>query len=489
MKKLTLLWKNYPKSSMWAFKTLLFVFCIVFSYFSNAQFIQKHTIDPSSDQIALKSAINITAVAIVDEAATEPTRTVLINGSKYELVLDVHAPKSTYFISLPEPANAVTVPQTYGKIDLYTIHSGTPPDLNFGSKNETHCTEVDAIPQSEWRAGLPAPVASPTFHTVTHHIVHHTAGSNSNTNYTQVVRDIYLLHTEINGWDDIGYNFIIAQDGTLYEGRDPGESRTEFEVRGAHFCAKNTGTFGVALLGNYETAQLTEESRERLVNLLSFSLSELNIHPLSTSEHRGENLRAISGHRDGCATLCPGANVYRLLPEIREEVLESLQNCNETLVLNYATDPRIINTSETISFENTSTGYEAYWWKFDGGNPEFSEEAAPVVTYTSPGLFNVTLYGQLGNQVDSLVAENSIQVVGEFPEPAVYPNPTEIGATFQIDFSGDIESINLYDLSGNLVAQYQWGENIVYQSPAQTGFFMLMITTTSETYANKLIIR
>ena len=54
-------------------------------------------------------------------------------------------------------------------------------------------------------------------------MVHHSAGSNTNSNYTQVVRDIYLYHTQVNGcWSDIGYNYLVAQDGSIYNGRDPG---------------------------------------------------------------------------------------------------------------------------------------------------------------------------------------------------------------------------------------------------------------------------
>lgn len=489
MRKWTMPWKNWPKLSAWAFRALLFFFSLGYSQFSSAQFVQKHTIDPSSDPIALKSTAMITAVAIVEDDNTATTRTVIIDGTKYELELDIHAPRSTYFLSLPIPTNSIAIPQTQSKIDLYTIHSGTPPDLSDQSRNETHCTEIDAVPQSEWRAGLPDPSPSPAFHTVTHHIVHHTAGSNSNSNYVQVVRDIYLFHTEVNGWDDIGYNFVIAQDGTLFEGRDPGENRSEFEVRGAHFCAKNTGTFGVALLGNYQTAQLSDESREALVNLLGFSLAELAIHPLSRAVHRGVDLDAISGHRDGCSTLCPGSNVYELLPEIRQEVLESLQHCSETLRLSYATTSRNIGPGESVIFENTSTGYESYRWKFDGGSPELSEDETPEVTYQRTGLYSVTLYGQLGSQVDSLVVMDNIQVEGESPEPKAFPNPISVGEPFQIEFFEDIESVYIYSLSGKLAARYTPQEDHAYQAPSRPGFYTIIVETASESFAQKLVVQ
>ncbi len=486
MRKWTLLWKNWPKSSAWAFKFLLFVCGIGIAQFSSAQFVQKHSIEATTNQVALKSDVKITAVAIIDKTTSASSRTILIGNTKYQLELDTHAPQPTYFVSLPEPASALTLPKVPGKIDVYTIHSGTPPIIL--SKSDANCTEVNAIPQSDWRAGLPTPNASPSFHTVTHHIVHHSAGSNSNANYVQVVRDIYLLHTEVNGWDDIGYNFVISQDGTLFEGRDPGPNGSEFEVRGAHFCGKNTGTFGVALLGNYQTAQLTSESRETLVNLLTFSLSELEIQPLSSSNHRGVDLDAISGHRDGCATLCPGSNLYPLLPEIRNEVSESLVSCVGILELSFLAT-QMVSVDEEVAFENTSVGYESYSWKFQGGSPVITSLETPVVTYQKSGLYDVTLYGHAGNQTDSLVATEYIQVEDQNQELVVSPNPVSMGASLNVEFSEDLIQINLFELSGKHVGQYQPSELTSLPAPDRKGIYLIVIETSIETFTQKLIVR
>src|SRR5690606_37941993 len=83
------------------------------------------------------------------------------------------------------------------------------------------CDEPDAVPQSSWRAGLPAPTATPAFTQVNHLIIHHSAGSSPTGDATQTIRDIYLLHTQGNGWDDIGYNYLVSANGTLFKGRDP----------------------------------------------------------------------------------------------------------------------------------------------------------------------------------------------------------------------------------------------------------------------------
>ena len=52
-------------------------------------------------------------------------------------------------------------------------------------------------------------------------VVHHTAGTN---NYTAaqsaaIVRGIELYHVKGNGWNDIGYNFLVDKYGQVFEGR------------------------------------------------------------------------------------------------------------------------------------------------------------------------------------------------------------------------------------------------------------------------------
>lgn len=46
----------------------------------------------------------------------------------------------------------------------------------------------------------------------------------------------------------------------------------------------------------------------------------------------------------------------------------------------------------TVQFKDVSTGGPSEWnWTFEGGNPAFSDEKNPIVSYSQPGAYNVTL--------------------------------------------------------------------------------------------------
>jgi hypothetical protein len=161
-------------------------------------------------------------------------------------------------------------------------------------------------------------------------VVHHTAGTNSYTaaQAAAIVRGIEVYHVEGNGWNDIGYNFLVDRFGNVYEGRGGGIDKN---VIGAHSEGFNTGTIGVALIGNYAHATPPKAQQAALVNLLAWRLDVAHVDPLSTVVYtsggnlkfkRGKNvtLRAISGHRDTGPSECPGTGTYVLLPGIAKRV-------------------------------------------------------------------------------------------------------------------------------------------------------------------------
>ena len=160
-------------------------------------------------------------------------------------------------------------------------------------------------------------------------LVHHTAGSNSYTasQSAAIVRGIEIYHVQGNGWNDIGYNFLVDKYGQVFEGRYGGVDKN---VIGAHAEGFNTGSTGVAVLGTYGSAAPSAAARTALANLLAWRLDVAHVDPLSTLTWvSGGNarfasgvpvmLRAVSGHRDTGFTTCPGAALYAQLGAIARQ--------------------------------------------------------------------------------------------------------------------------------------------------------------------------
>ncbi len=190
------------------------------------------------------------------------------------------------------------------------------------------------VTRAEWGANEAIKRAPPRYADGVHlAIVHHTAGSNtySASQSASIVRAIELYHVEANGWNDIGYNFLVDKYGQIFEGRYGGMTRA---VIGAHALGFNVGSVGIALLGNYNSAKLTSAARSALVSLLAWRLDVAHVDPLSKVVRVSEGnprypagrkvtLNAISGHRDTGPTSCPGTNLYAQLPAIREAVAQT----------------------------------------------------------------------------------------------------------------------------------------------------------------------
>lgn len=180
------------------------------------------------------------------------------------------------------------------------------------------------IMRPAWKANEAIRRAPPSYaRTIQLGVVHHTAGSNSYTaaQAAAIVRGIEVYHVKGNGWNDIGYNFLVDKYGQVFEGRYGGIDKN---VIGAHAEGFNTGSFGVALIGTYQSAAPTAAEKTALVNLLAWRFDLAHIDPLSnvtfTSGGNGRFpvgtpvfLRAVSGHKDTGFTSCPGTVLYGML--------------------------------------------------------------------------------------------------------------------------------------------------------------------------------
>jgi uncharacterized protein with LGFP repeats len=218
-------------------------------------------------------------------------------------------------------------------VDPGTLPSDTRPPGGTAPPDHTAADPTTA-PQpvirsrSAWGADESWRDGDPVYNTTIKQAhVHHTAGTNdySSSDVPAIIRGDYWYHTQVLGWSDLGYNFVVDRFGRLWEGRAGGIDRP---VRGAHTLGFNHASFGVAAIGEYDQVRPAPELVRALVRLSAWKLDaygrEPAGHTMVTSQGsdrypEGTRVRlpVIDGHRDTNETACPGDRLYAKLPDIR----------------------------------------------------------------------------------------------------------------------------------------------------------------------------
>lgn len=299
--------------------------------------VVSYEVEPEREYVwQLGGGVTSLTAEFAPETDFSTCRLVLNDGTTFVFRRDGHQQRNaSQLVIFESPQQTVRFlsGRVRGKVTLHLLNVPRLPDSKkwwehapVPFREENVCEKPPVVPASEWRAGLPPPRNPPQATQVRFIIIHHEAGSNNPRDFTEAVRNIYILHTQGNGWNDIGYNFVVAQNGTIFEGRDGQGHMDGDNVLGAHFCGKNATTMGICLLGNYMTAEPTQAALQSLYRLIAWKMEKEKLNnPFARAVHLpGSSLQSvigvISGHRDGCATDCPGDNVYRRLEEIRRGV-------------------------------------------------------------------------------------------------------------------------------------------------------------------------
>jgi N-acetylmuramoyl-L-alanine amidase/FG-GAP-like repeat len=182
-------------------------------------------------------------------------------------------------------------------------------------------------PRSSW--GARPPKVTPTIASrLQLGVVHHTVGTN---NYgpgdvPAILRGVQAYHMDANGWNDIAYNFAVDRFGRVWEARAGGVKNA---VVGGHARGFNTGSTGVAVLGNHETVGPSAATVEAVAYLLAwkFAIHDVDVRtPVAYRAGEGSpryapgsvvTLNRIVGHRDVGLTACPGQYLYAHVGAIR----------------------------------------------------------------------------------------------------------------------------------------------------------------------------
>ncbi|MGI8844827.1 MAG: peptidoglycan recognition protein family protein, partial [Thermoleophilaceae bacterium] len=188
------------------------------------------------------------------------------------------------------------------------------------------------VSREAWGAAGCKPRTSPEYGEVKTAFVHHTVNANDYTRSEapDVVLAICRYHRDSNGWNDIGYNFVVDRFGTIYEGRAGGIDRP---VIGAQAQGYNAQSTGIANLGTFTDVGQTPEALSAVAKLIRWKLPLEGVPTAGTTTlvsaggtenrfpaGRRLTLQRVIGHRDTGATSCPGNALYAQLPALRQMV-------------------------------------------------------------------------------------------------------------------------------------------------------------------------
>lgn len=110
------------------------------------------------------------------------------------------------------------------------------------------------------------------------------------------VDDIRRWHIAERKWSDIGYHFVIHDDGSLHEGRD-------VKKPGAHVKGYNENSIGICYIGGCDSKMnpkdtRTDAQKETLITIIKYFKT---LYPEAT----------IHGHNEFSDKACPSFNVQK----------------------------------------------------------------------------------------------------------------------------------------------------------------------------------
>ena len=225
----------------------------------------------------------------------------------------------------------------------------TTPVLAARSAAHASVAQPNVVSRSEWGADESIrdqtyATKATNFNPVQKLVVHHTGDDPTAIppSPEEHIRAIYAFHVRSRGFSDIGYNFLVSPDGRVFEGRyartyAPGEEPTGENVQGrvitgAHVSNYNSGTVGIAMLGNFVSSPPTSAAVSALVEQLAWEADRHSLDPRGATAYDNPSSSTdtprvfdnIAGHRDLGSTECPGGALYSMLPSVRDQVAARL---------------------------------------------------------------------------------------------------------------------------------------------------------------------
>jgi hypothetical protein len=235
---------------------------------------------------------------------------------------------------------------------------------------EADGTAPAMMSRAEWSGGQCDPRGRPEMGKVKAAFIHHTVTANdySRAQAPSMVLGICRYHRYSNGWDDIGYNFLVDKYGRLYEGRAGGIGRA---VIGAQVQGFNDQSTGIANLGTHSSKRQSRRALRATARLLRWKLphhgattggsvrltsrgGSLNPYP----NGQKVRLKRISGHRDAQRNECPGSALYGQLKRLRR--MSDMKPPRPPEGLRATAGPQAVKLDWRRNTEKDLDGYSVY---------------------------------------------------------------------------------------------------------------------------------
>lgn len=166
--------------------------------------------------------------------------------------------------------------------------------------------EIKIIPRSSWTNEGPVIFDIHPMTSIYRITIHHTAMPDDDEkdlggSMKLRLQKILFLHKHRQNWADIGYHYVIDQNGNIWEGRN-------IKYQGAHAQGNNNlGNIGIALVGNFETHYVPEAQKNSLIEFVHYLKEKYDIR---NSE--------IYPHEHFTGTKCPGKNAIPIVEKLRK---------------------------------------------------------------------------------------------------------------------------------------------------------------------------
>ena len=133
----------------------------------------------------------------------------------------------------------------------------------------TACPTIVTRAQCNLRA--PSGTADTLSRPVPTAVIHHGESETSCTTQAEcctIVRAYQNYHMDDNGWIDIGFNFLVGEDGSVYEGRG-------WASVGAHAAGCNTKSIGICYIGDFTSKPICTVYLHDTYSYLNLNVSRL----------------------------------------------------------------------------------------------------------------------------------------------------------------------------------------------------------------------